>query len=609
MSIFPNLAAAAPASASPADSSSHDTSGGSNHFSQVLQQLGSGASPSSSTGAGVGPGEPFSLPNTSADAAPATDMGAILHQISATSSNPSVTLAAAREDAAGASFAVSGAKNAESAVIGILDSPENRKTKAANKSAPTHAKKNGQEAGAKASPSGKTAISNATASAEFAVIAPQASGAQPAKILLDLLSGIDPDSGAFPARAVGRAAASVVSGADVSTARISPPFAESVTLTPANASASAEESSLAPDRVAEPSSGTSAGALAAGVQAPAKIATAPTTLSVLIAESGAHAAFASTAATDEVKAKAKLQTTISSGKAGGTAESASSNETASASPISTQAPNLHSSLTRGNYTQDDSPISPATFRSGTDSSSRQEKIRSGSGRASQGDNSSAALGKSAGSEHDTSPSLTVEGSTHPFSFPATEVPPAASSAPAPAPADAAQTAAFSASAVPAQTSQNSAQAAAQTQPQAQSNALPEAHPMVDSGQLRVSANNSELKVSVQLPDLGKIEVRAVTSHDVTTAHLTTFHRDALQVLSADRTGLEQALKSRDVILGTLDSHSQRHSAGQQRQQNAQSWAQSSGGTSSSAAVATTSASEGAGSVGILPDYSSISVRA
>jgi len=133
--------------------------------------------------------------------------------------------------------------------------------------------------------------------------------------------------------------------------------------------------------------------------------------------------------------------------------------------------------------------------------------------------------------------------------------------------------------------------------------------MVDSGQLRVSANNSELKVSVQLPDLGKIEVRAVTSHDVTTAHLTTFHRDALQVLSADRTGLEQALKSRDVILGTLDSHSQRHSAGQQRQQNAQSWAQSSGGTSSSAAVATTSASEGAGSVGILPDYSSISVRA
>jgi flagellar hook-length control protein FliK len=132
--------------------------------------------------------------------------------------------------------------------------------------------------------------------------------------------------------------------------------------------------------------------------------------------------------------------------------------------------------------------------------------------------------------------------------------------------------------------------------------------MVDSGQLRISGNSSELKVSVQLPELGKVEVRAVTSHDVTTAHLTAAHRDALQVLSADRTGLEQALKSRDVILGTLDSHTQRHAAGQQHQQNSQSSAQSSGGASSATAV-TSSAMEEAGSVGFLPDYSSISVRA
>jgi hypothetical protein len=536
-------------------------------------------------------------------------MGAILHQVPAPPPNPNATLVAARENAAGTSFAVSGAKNAESAVTGILDSPENKKAKAGAKNTPVHAKNNGQETSAKASPSGKTATSNAKASAEVAVIAPQDSGAQPAKILLDLCSGINPDCGAFPASAAGRVAASVLSGADVSTPRVSPASAVSVTLTPADSSASAKESSLAPDRVAVLSSGTSAGALAAEVQTSAKVATALAPLSALIAQSGAHAAFASTAATDEVKAKAKLQAAMSSGKADGSAEAANGNEAASASPISTHVANLHPSLTREDYTQGGSPIDPATLRSVTDSSSRQEKIRSGSARASQGDSSSATLRTSAGGEHDANPSLTAEGSTHPFSFQATEVPPSATPAPAPAPLDAAKTAAFSAPAVPAQTSQNSAPAAAQPRSQAQSSALPDAHPMVDSGQLRVSANNSELKVSVQLPDLGKIEVRAVTSHDVTTAHLTTFHRDALQVLSADRTGLEQALKSRDVILGTLDSHSQRQSAGQQRQQNAQSWAQSSGGTSSSAAAATTSASEGAGSAGILPDYSSISVRA
>ena len=610
MSIFPILAAAAPASFPPPDSTSYDASGGSRDFSQMLQQLGSGASPSSSPGAGVGPGERFALPNASADAAPAPDMGAILHQVPAPPSSPSAALDTARESAAaGISFAVSGAKNADSGVAGILDSPERKTAKAAGKSTSIHAKNNVQEADAKVSSSAERAPSNAIASAEIAVVSPPACGAQSARILLDLLSGINPDSGVFPASAASLAAANAGSAADVSTPRVSPASADSATLTQADSSASAKESSLVPDRAAVLPPGISSGALAAEVQASAKIATAQPMLSALIAENGVHAAFLNTAAADEVKAKPKLQAAMSSGKAGGAAEAASSNEAASASSISTHVASLHPSLTREEFMQGDSPINPAMFRSGTDPSSRQEKIRSRGATASQGDGSSVTPGKSAGGEHDANPSLAAEGGTHLFPIQATEVPPAAAPAPAPAAADAAQTAAFAASAVPAQTSQEAAPAAAQPQPQPRANALPDAHPVVDSGQLRVSGNNSELKISVQLPDLGKVEVRAVSSHDVTTAHLTTFHRDALQVLSADRSGLEQALKSRDVILGTLDSHSHRHSAGQQRQQNSQSWAQSPGGTSSTTAVATTSASGEAGSAGILPDYSSISVRA
>jgi flagellar hook-length control protein FliK len=136
--------------------------------------------------------------------------------------------------------------------------------------------------------------------------------------------------------------------------------------------------------------------------------------------------------------------------------------------------------------------------------------------------------------------------------------------------------------------------------------------VVDSAQLQVRGNNSELKISVQLPELGKVEVRAVTAHDVTTAHLTASHQDALQMLAADRTTLEQALKSRDVILGSLDSHardSHGHAGGEQRQQSSQSSAQSSGGAPSTAATATTSGLAETGTAGLLPDYSSISVRA
>ena len=108
------------------------------------------------------------------------------------------------------------------------------------------------------------------------------------------------------------------------------------------------------------------------------------------------------------------------------------------------------------------------------------------------------------------------------------------------------------------------QAPAHTQAPLPASATADAARTLESGQLRVTPSSSELKISVQLPELGKVEVRAVTSHDVTTAHLTAFRHDALPALAAERTGLEQALKSRDVILGSFDSPG--HSAGQQRQQ-------------------------------------------
>jgi hypothetical protein len=155
--------------------------------------------------------------------------------------------------------------------------------------------------------------------------------------------------------------------------------------------------------------------------------------------------------------------------------------------------------------------------------------------------------------------------------------------------------------------QSAAPASTQARPQIQANPIPDPPRMVDSGQLRVNPNSSELKISIQLPELGKIEVRAVTTHDVTTAHMTATRADALQLLATDRTGLEQALKARDVVLGSMNSHTQGQSDGQQRQQNSQSPAQSSGGISTLAAAP--SSSTEAVSTSYLPDHASISVRA
>lgn len=181
------------------------------------------------------------------------------------------------------------------------------------------------------------------------------------------------------------------------------------------------------------------------------------------------------------------------------------------------------------------------------------------------------------------------------------------SVPAAPPAASAPETAQSASPVFATAPQYPVPASTQAHPQVQSNPIPDPPRMVDSGQLRVNQNSSELKISVQVPELGKIEVRAVTAHDVTTAHLTASHPDALRLLATDRTSLEQTLKSRDVILGSLNSHAQGQSTEQQRQQNSDPPNQFHGGISSNAAAA--SSFTETISPGYLPDHASISVRA
>jgi flagellar hook-length control protein FliK len=81
---------------------------------------------------------------------------------------------------------------------------------------------------------------------------------------------------------------------------------------------------------------------------------------------------------------------------------------------------------------------------------------------------------------------------------------------------------------------------------------------VSSARLQMGEDGGQLKVSVQLPGLGKVEVRAVNSSaGTTTAHLTTSSQDALPVLESGRAGLEQALRSRDVVLGSMETQGQR----------------------------------------------------
>jgi hypothetical protein len=89
---------------------------------------------------------------------------------------------------------------------------------------------------------------------------------------------------------------------------------------------------------------------------------------------------------------------------------------------------------------------------------------------------------------------------------------------------------------------------------------------------RTAAGSGELKVSVHLSELGKVEIRAVATREATTTHVTASTREAVQALATERGELELALKSRDAILGSLDAQSGGHPAPQQHQQNFRSQA-------------------------------------
>lgn len=91
---------------------------------------------------------------------------------------------------------------------------------------------------------------------------------------------------------------------------------------------------------------------------------------------------------------------------------------------------------------------------------------------------------------------------------------------------------------------------------------PATEPVVQSGHLRVNSASSELKVSVQLPALGRVEVRAVSNPQGTTAHVTAARHEVVQALASERGNLEQALRARDVQLGSLGAQTQERSASQ-----------------------------------------------
>jgi hypothetical protein len=321
------------------------------------------------------------------------------------------------------------------------------------------------------------------------------------------------------------------------------------------------------------------------------------------------------------KSKAKPQTAISSsGKADSPARSAARTGSDAAAESPGRISNSHPPATRENLLEEqenrmkgNASVGPSELRTSADSASSPARSTHPRPQAASQDSSAAqdtpakSSDASASSDRDTNVSFESAVSSHTIAFQPAAV---AFTADAVSAQPSAAQSAAPASAAFAPTPQSSAPASP-APPQVPANAAPTRGYPVDSGQLRVTANNSELKISVQLPELGKVEVRAITAHDVTTAHLTAYRHDALPALAAERTGLEQALKARDVILGSLDSHAQDshppgQSAGQQRQQNSPSSAQFPSGTPSVAAATISATAEAAG---ILPAYSSISIRA
>jgi flagellar hook-length control protein FliK len=145
------------------------------------------------------------------------------------------------------------------------------------------------------------------------------------------------------------------------------------------------------------------------------------------------------------------------------------------------------------------------------------------------------------------------------------------------------------------------------QSSAQSGTAVEPQHAFDAAQLRTQGNVSELKVSVQLPELGKVEVRAVSTHETTTAHITALRHDVLPVLASERAGLEESLKSHNVMLGSIGSQTQGHANGQQGQQRFNTPAQAQDAGAPEASIDAIPADTVL--AGFLPDHVSISIRA
>jgi flagellar hook-length control protein FliK len=128
---------------------------------------------------------------------------------------------------------------------------------------------------------------------------------------------------------------------------------------------------------------------------------------------------------------------------------------------------------------------------------------------------------------------------------------------------------------------------------------------LDTAHLRTTAGSTELKVSVQLPDLGRVEVRAVTNASGTEAHLTTEHHAAAAALNSGRDGLEAALRTHDVTLGSLTTQSQAQGGHEHNQPESQR----ASGTNNNArdTDGRLTNSEAESETTTLPEYSSISV--
>lgn len=161
--------------------------------------------------------------------------------------------------------------------------------------------------------------------------------------------------------------------------------------------------------------------------------------------------------------------------------------------------------------------------------------------------------------------------------------------------------------VPEHAAETSTSSTSSAQTPAQSATVTEPQHSLDTAQLRVHGNVSELKVSVQLPEIGKVEVRAISTHDSTTAHVTAFRHDVLPGLAAGRAVLEEALKSHDAILGSLESQTRGQANGQQEQRSSNAPARSHNSAIPETAPDTFTAEADYSSY--LPDHTSISVRA